>query len=116
MTTPNNSVAIFSLQHKQRIYNGKVGDISLEGAKLFVDIPGKLEKGAILCHITLTLYYRLSSIVQTVLTIPEAEIIWSNFEKEVTNTVGIKYILSENNLNALSNYIEFRSIEESSKK
>lgn len=114
VTTPSNSVATFSLQHKQRIYYGTVGDISLEGAKLFADIHGKLATGAILCHITLTICYRISK-VETVIIIPESEIVWSKFENEVTNTVGIKFSLSEKDLDALSKYIDLRSIEESYK-
>lgn len=114
VSTPNNSFVTFSFQHKQRIYNGTVGDISLGGVKLFVDIPGALAKGEILCHVTLTICYRISK-GQTVLIIPEAEIIWCKFENEVTNTVGIKFTLSGKELDALTKYIDVRSMEESCK-
>lgn len=115
VTTPNNSVVTFSIQRKQRIHNGAVGDISLEGAKLLVNLPGVIEKGVILCHIALTVYYRISK-VQTSLTIPEAEVIWTKCENDVTHTVGIKFVLSEKDTDALSNYIDLRGIEDSYKR
>jgi len=114
VNTPNNSIATFSVLNKQRIHHATVGDISLEGAMLLVDIPGPMEKGAILCHVTLTICFRISK-VQTVIIIPEAELAWSKFDNEVTNTIGIKFSLSEKYYDALSKYIDLRSIEESYK-
>jgi hypothetical protein len=112
--TPNTSVVTFSFHNKQRIHNGTVGDISLEGAKLLVDLPGEIAKGAILCHVTMTICYRISN-VQTVLLIPEAQVIWSKCTNEVTHTIGIKFTLSEKDQDALSNYIDLRLIEASYK-
>ena len=114
VTTPNNSVGVFSFLHKQRIYNGTVADISLEGARLLVDIPGPVAKDTTLCHVTLTICYRISK-AQIVLLIPEVKIAWSKFEQEITNTIGIQFLLSEKDQDALSNYIELRTIEESYK-
>lgn len=110
IATPNNSIATFSIQNKQRIYNGIVEDISLEGTKLQVDIPAMLSKGSILCHITLTIYYVKSLKDETVINIPEAEVAWAKCDKERTTTVGLKFVLSEKNLDKLSNYIDLRSI------
>lgn len=114
VTTPHNSIATFFFKHKQRIYNGTVGDISLEGAKLIVDIPGSLEKGSILCNITLKIFFMISK-VENVLIIPEAEIVWTKFNNEITNTVGIKFTISGKDLDTLSKYIDLRLIEESYK-
>ncbi len=108
--TPNNSIATFSIQNKQRIYNGTVNDISLEGAKISVEIPALVKKGSIICHITLTIFYLKASRDETVINIPEAEIAWSKFDKERTTTLGIKFMLSEKDLDKLSNYIDLRSI------
>ena len=110
VTTPSTSVVTFCVKNKQRIHYGTIGDISLEGAKLFVDVPGELASGTGLCHIALTVRYRLSEI-QTVLTVPEAEIVWSHCEQERTKIVGIRFTLSQDDHNSLSSYIDIRSIE-----
>ncbi len=111
VTTPSNSVITFFVEKKHRIFNGSVRDISLKGAKLQVDIPGYLAKGALLYHIALTIRYHLSEI-QTVINIPEAEVAWSDCAHDVTNTLGIKFTLPQHDHVALSNYIDIRSIEE----
>lgn len=114
VTTPSNSVVAFFFQHKEKMCHGIVGDVSVEGAKLLVDIPGPLASGVILSPLTLTLCFRMSDI-QNVIMLPEAEIIWSHCENEITTKVGIKFIASEENRDDLMNYIELRSMEESIK-
>lgn len=112
--TPNESAVIFSSPHGEEVLHGTVEDISLEGAKLLVSFPGQLATGSMLCNITLTLRYRMSSIL-TEIVIPEAEIGWSKCEGEVTNALGIKFFLAEKYMDALINYMDLRSIEESFK-
>jgi len=110
ITTPNNSIATFSIQNKQRIYNGTIDDVSLEGAKLSVDIPSLIERGSIICHITFNIFYLKASKDETVINIPEAEIAWAKHDKERTTTIGIKFVLSEKDFDKLSTYIDLRSI------
>jgi|GEM_PF-6412920 len=112
VSTPDTSSASFCFAGKQRIFKGTVGDISLAGAKIVADLPGTYAKGTKLSNITLNICYRISK-AQVVLVIPEAELIWSKGEKDVTNTIGIQFTLSVKDNDALANYIDFRIIEES---
>jgi hypothetical protein len=111
VATPQSSTVTFSLQQKQRIHNGTMDDISIQGAKVSVNMPLELAAGTTLCHITLTLCLR-ASLLQTVIFVPEAVTTWSKCANSVTSLLGIKFILSGNELAALQNYIDLRLIED----
>ncbi|MDD5760041.1 MAG: PilZ domain-containing protein [Desulfobulbaceae bacterium] len=115
MATPGKSGAIFSCQSQQEALRGTVEDISLQGAKILADIPLQLAVGSTLANITLTLCYRMSEI-QTIIVIPEAEIGWAKCEDGATSALGIKFVLAEKYMDALINYMDLRSIEESFKR
>ncbi len=113
--TPNNSTASFSIQNKQRIYNGKVEDISIDGAKLLVDIPSKLAKEDIVTNLTLTLFCCFGSDYEAHLHIPQAKVIWLKCSEGKTNTLGVQFVLKGKDHEKLSDYIELRSLEDSVK-
>lgn len=114
VTTPHTSTITFSLLQKQRIYNGKIDDISIQGAKVLVNIPMELAAGTKLFHITITLCLR-ESLVQTVLFVAEAEIVWSKCAESLTTIIGIRFAVAGNHLEALTNYIDLRLIEDARK-
>ncbi len=114
VTTPHTSAGTFSLQLKQRIYNGIIDDVSIQGAKILVDMPLELAPGTKLCHVTLTLCLRASE-RQTVIFVPEAEIIWSNYANSVTTLLGLRFSPDVDYSALLTSYIDLRLIEDASK-
>lgn len=112
MATPKPSAALFSCPSLQETLQGTVEDISLQGAKIVAGIPVPLAVGSKVVNITLTLCYRMSDI-QTIIVIPEAEVGWAMCESEGTSALGIKFSLAEKYMDALINFMDLRSIEES---
>lgn len=110
--TAGNSTVVYSRLHKQRLYSGKVEDISLEGAKLLVDIPMVIGVGDILCHMTLTLCSRFSGVEETRVHVPEAKVMWRKGDEDKTRSIGVKFAWHEKGHEALSTYIDLRMIED----
>lgn len=112
--TPRNrdSTVSCSLRGKQRLYTGTVDDISMQGAKLLIAIPVKLEVGDVLCHLSLVLCSRLSSIYEARLAIHEAKVVWLKEDGGQVHTVGVNFAIEGRLEDVLSNYIDLRSIED----
>ena len=110
--TAGNSTVVFSLLNKQRLLYGKVEDISLEGAKFLANVPVSIAVGDTLCHLTLTLCSRFSSIDETTVHVPEAKVIWLKGDENVTRAMGVKFLWHGKTQEALSTYIDLRSIED----
>nr|MBF0223497.1 PilZ domain-containing protein [Desulfobulbaceae bacterium] len=105
----------FSLPQKQRVYNGVIEDIAIQGAKILVSIPQKVAVGTTLCHVSINLCLH-GARVQTVIFAPEAEIIWSQYANFVTSLVGIRFFLAEKHAAVLAEYIDLRLIVQASEK
>jgi hypothetical protein len=112
VTTAGNSTVVYSRLHKQRLFSGKVEDISLEGGKFLVDLPMMIGVGDILCHITLTLCSRFSGVEETKVHIPEAKVMWRKGDEDHTRAIGVKFAWHEKGQEALSTYIDLRMIED----
>jgi hypothetical protein len=112
VTTAGNSRVTYSLLNKQRVHYGKVADISLEGAKLLVDIPSVMSVGDLLCHLTFTLCSRYPFVDETQVHIPEAKVMWLRGDADHTHTLGVKFLLHESSQASLDYYIELRTIED----
>jgi hypothetical protein len=104
---PPDSRANFALLNRQGLHVGRIEDISLEGARISGDFPIILEKGSIITPITLTLmprsYRRHGD--ETIIHIPEATVMWSKSDEDVTREFAVHFILQELQLQALGHYI-----------
>ncbi|MBI5556795.1 MAG: PilZ domain-containing protein [Deltaproteobacteria bacterium] len=97
----------FSLLNRHRFHVGRIEDISLEGARISGEFPVIIEKGAIVTPITLTLippYLRQPN--ETNIHIPEATVIRSIQDEDITKELAIHFILNElQQQEALERYI-----------
>lgn len=112
VNTAGNSTVVYSRLHKQRLFTGKVEDVSMEGAKFLVDLPMMIGVGDILCHLTLTLCSRFSGVEETKVQVPEAKVMWRKGDEELTRVIGVKFAWHEKGQEALSTYIDLRMIED----
>jgi len=110
--TPTNSSVSFSIENKQRIYNGNVEDISIDGAKFSVNVPTAMAKEDVVTNLTLTLhcYARFNDEVR--LHIPQAKVVWLKGSDVTTHTLGVQFVLLGRDHDKLSDYIQIRSLEE----
>ena len=109
--TAHNSSATFCLQGKQRMHHFKVGDVSLEGAKITGEIHSVLSKGSIVSPLTLTLFRRFDPGEETKLHVPEATVMWAIVKDGRTVEMGLKFSLPDQARGDLSDYINLRSLE-----
>ncbi|MBA3015195.1 MAG: PilZ domain-containing protein [Proteobacteria bacterium] len=110
--TARKSTITFSILHKQRVYSGKVVDISLNGAQLSIDLPAQLSTGDTLCALSFILCSRLLADYEETITLAEAKIVWIQTEEERNHTLGINFEPDDNARDALENYINLRKIED----
>lgn len=116
VTTPNHSSVSFSLQNRQRIYNGEIDNISIDGAKFLVNIPSIIEKDDVVENLTLTLFCRLKSIDETYFHIPQAKVVWLKCDEGGTKILGVQFVLLGKDHDILSDYIDLRTMEDSTRK
>nr|MBF0221803.1 PilZ domain-containing protein [Desulfobulbaceae bacterium] len=111
VATPRSSVT-FSLQKRQRIFIGKIGDISMEGAKVSGTFNVQISKGDIVMPFTMTLLGKDVTSKETTINVPEATVIWTKQGEESMSVFGVNFDLSQKDSKVLSDYIDMRSIEE----
>jgi len=116
IATPHHSSVVFFIQGKSRIFNGKIDDISIDGAKFLVNIPSLVAKNTIIENLTLSLFCRSKYIDEIHIHVPQAKVAWLEGDETTTNTLGIKFLLKGKDHDQLSNYMDLRSIEDSNKK
>ena len=108
-----NSSLSFVVSNKQRVFKGRVDNISLEGCKVMGNIPSLLKKGEIVSNLTLSLFTKSGSGSERRLHIPEATVAWAKTENAHTEAFGVHFKLTGQVLHDLTEYIDMRLIEDS---
>lgn len=116
IATPHHSSVVFFIQGKSRIFNGKIDDISIDGAKFIINIPSVVAKNTIIENLTLSLFCRSKYIDETHIHIPQAKVAWLEGDETTTKVIGIQFLLKGKDHDQLSNYLNLRTIEDSNKK
>lgn len=88
-------------------------DVSAGGVKLLTNIPDILHKGTVITPLTLTLFLRFRTNEETLIIVPEATVQWTALTGESTTKMGLHFALQGGSLEAITDYIDARSIEES---
>ena len=83
--TPRSSVT-FSLQRKQRLIIGKLGDISMEGAKVSGPFTFILKEGDVIMPFTMTLSQKEQAAQDVIINASEATVIWLKADDDVTTS------------------------------
>ncbi len=112
VTTPNQSVASFSLMNRNRVIHGKVENVSMNGAKIYGDFPTIINKNNTVIPISLSLFQRFKHHQETPIHIPEALVARAEDNKGRTNGFGIIFDLPGNIQPVMEEYVDFRSMED----
>lgn len=110
--TPPPSKVVFTLKEGQRLHNGRVVDISCEGAKLAGFFPPKLEKDMEIGPLSFTLNLQLAKGEVTHFTAAEAVIAWTARDGDEIKEMGLRLHLASAEKEKLEQYIELRILEE----
>lgn len=110
--TPNNSMATFSFERKQRVYHATVEDVSAGGARLQTKIQDIIRKGTVITPLSLNLFQRFRIGEETRVIIPEATVKWSVVEGEFTSKMGLHFSLQGSSHETITNYVDLRSLED----
>jgi len=109
--TAPESAAVFFIKNKQRLSRCTVADVSLGGAKIVGSIPAVVSKGDVVVPLTISLFKRFASHDEIRILVPEATVVWSQVLGGETRSMGIRFSLSGEGRQALSDYIDLRAIE-----
>ncbi|MDA8164291.1 MAG: PilZ domain-containing protein [Desulfobacteraceae bacterium] len=111
-STPPPSKVVFTLKDAQRLHNGRVVDISCEGAKLAGLFPPKLEKDLVIGPLSFSLHRQFAKNEITHFNAAEAVIAWTARDGDKILEMGLRLHLAPAERDKLEQYIEMRSLEE----
>ena len=111
--TPNHSTTTFSIKNKQRVMHGTCLDISIGGARIAGDFRTLIHKKATITPLNFTVFQRFMRNEETTFHIPEATVVRSIGDDGVTTEIGITYTLPDDLKEKVQEYIDIRSIEDS---
>lgn len=108
----NDSSVSFSLAGKQKIHNGKIIDVCMEGAKISGDFSIQMSAGDIIAPLSMTLLFRLMKNEEAHVHIPEATVVRSDVNEHGTKEFSIHFSLPVKLQDPLARYVDMRRLEE----
>ena len=88
------SSVTFLIPNKQRIFKGRVENISFEGCKITGSIQAPLKKGETVCNLTMILLMKNASRNECRLHIPETTVVWAKMNQGQTEAFGVRFNLN----------------------